>query len=69
MKIDGRTIDLGADMLDKINLGRAMAIHKSQGAQLEKPGSCFAPGCDMHAGEDASLYRRNMRSNNAYCAL
>lgn len=35
IKIDGRTIDLNANLLDKMNLGYAMTIHKSQGSQWE----------------------------------
>ena len=35
LKIDGRTIDLSVDMLDNLNLGYAMTIHKSQGSQWE----------------------------------
>ena len=35
VKIDGRMIDLNEDLLDKMNLGYAMTIHKSQGSQWE----------------------------------
>jgi exodeoxyribonuclease V alpha subunit len=35
VKIDGRTIDLNENLLDKMNLGYAITIHKSQGSQWE----------------------------------
>jgi len=35
VRIDGRMIDLNANLLDKMNLGYAMTIHKSQGSQWE----------------------------------
>lgn len=35
VNIDGRMIDLNTDLLDKMNLGYAVTIHKAQGSQWE----------------------------------